>query len=111
MRHLTFAQPRSLTQQAEAAAALRWLESQLVPDGFPVGVATQFRYIVAVARQYQSCGLGVLELVMAGYRAGLVSLNGEACKTAGLWGWRVREEMIKVVQRKQQEKISIQSKF
>lgn len=87
MRQLEIAKTPTPTQQAEAAAALRWLEWQPVPEGFPVAeLAARFRYIVAVARQYQGHGLGLLKLVMAGWRAGLAG--------PGLWNWRVREGMV-----------------
>ena len=92
MRHLTFAQPRSLTQQAEAAAALRWLEQQPVPEGLSEAeVTARLRYIITVAKQYEKLGLTLRELVEVGYRAGLVAPD--------LWNWRVRAGKAEGVER------------
>ena len=87
MRQLKIAKTPTPAQEAEAAAALRWLEQQPVTEGIPSAeVAARLCYIMAVARQYQGLGLGLLELVMVGWQAGLVAQDS--------WDWRVRQGMV-----------------
>ena len=86
MRPLEFARPRTVSEKAEATAALRWLEQQPVLEGLSeANVTARLRYIVAVARQYQRHGLSLLEVVEIGYRAGLIAED--------LWALRVRAGM------------------
>ena len=83
MRQLKTAKALTPDQKAETAAVLRWLARQPVPPGLnEAEVAARWRYVVAVARQHQGHGLGLMELVMVGWQAGGA---GE-----GLWSWRVR---------------------
>ena len=101
MRPLTFAQPLTPAQQAEAAEALRWLEKRPVPAGCPAEVyatevAPNLRCIVAIAKQYKNQGVSLIELVKAGYEAGVGGLFGEIGER---WRWRVREGMVVALSR------------
>jgi hypothetical protein len=87
MRQLKPTKPPTPAQQAEAAAALRWLEQQLVPEVLSeVEVAARFRQLMSFAQQYERQGLPLRELVEVGYRAGLA-------EPGRLWSGRVREGM------------------
>ena len=92
MRPLKIAKIPTPAQQAEAAAALQWLEQQPVPEGLSEAeVTARLRYIITVAKQYEKLGLTLRELVEVGYRAGLVAPD--------LWNWRVRAGMAEGVER------------
>jgi hypothetical protein len=87
MRKLKFARRRSPSEETEAAEALQWLGNQPVSVGYAADSLPVFRYLVAVARQYERSGLSLQEMVEVGYLAGL---QGQA-----LWNWRARVGMLK----------------
>lgn len=110
MRPLKFARPRTLSEEAEAAAALRWLEQQPVPAGsnaefYMENVVPNFRSIISLASQYQNRGLSLMKLVVAGYAVSVACIGryGEQPeKLADSWAWWVRQGMLGAMGKQQE---------
>ena len=119
MRQLKTAKIPTPAQQAEASAALRWLEQQPVPEGLSAllygeYLVPNFRYILSLARQYQNRGLSLVEIVTAGHAAAVTCIvqRGERPdKLADSWAWWVRQGMLEALNKRSSRQIDKQDNY